>query len=201
MLEIASPLGSRSARRGFTLIELVVVIAILAIVAALAAPSFIGFLRSSELSSVANSFIASVNAARSEAMKRNLPAMVMPLDDRHRDWSKGFVAFVDMNRNGAYDEGDFTVLRQPIDAAYLSFSGNGSAGGTPAYVRYDGSGFARKADGSSNNLSLTLSRNDVSGSANFAQTRRIFILRTGRTRVCTPASATDTTCQFSGSDD
>ena len=186
---------------GFTLIELMVVLAVLAVMLALSAPGLTSFMRSAELSTAANSFVASLNAARSEAMKRNLPALVMPLEPGRRDWSQGFVAFVDADRDGAYTESvDITVLRQPIHGTFLTVSGNGTAKATPAYVRYDGSGFARKSDGSSGNLSLSFSRNDVATAETFAQTRRIFIARTGRIRICTPTSAKDARCEMSEAD-
>lgn len=194
--------GLKPARfRGFTLVELMVVLAILAILLMLSAPSFTGFLRNSELSSAANSFVASLNAARSEAMKRNLPAMVMPLDAGRADWTKGFVAFVDVNRDGAYTEGvDVTVLTQALTANYLSISGTGTAKASPSYVRYDGSGFAKKADGSFSNLSISISRTDASNPETSGQIRRIFIGRTGRVRICTPTSATDSKCELIDSD-
>ena len=182
---------------GFTLIELMVVLAVLAILLTLSAPSFTSFMRSAELSTAADSFIASLNAARSEAMKRNLPALVMPLESGRQDWSQGFVAFVDVDRDSTYTESvDVTVLRRPISGTFLKVAGNGTAKTKPSYVRYDGSGFAKKSDGSFGALSLSFSRNDVPPEEIFAQTRRIFIARTGRVRVCTPTSAHDAHCEL-----
>lgn len=196
MRRIHRPSRSPHAGAGFTLVELMVVLAIVSILLVLSTPSFTGFLRNSELASAAHSFVASLNAARSEAMKRNLPALVMPLEPSRRDWTRGFVAFVDVDRDGRYTDGvDLTVLRQPLNAPYLTITGTGSFKGNPAYVRYDGSGFPKKADDSFNNLSISLSRNDVSGTDAFPQSRRIFIARTGRLWICTPASARDKRCE------
>ncbi len=187
--------------RGITLVELLVTLAILAILMAAAAPSFSGFLRSSELTAVANSFVSALNAARSEALKRNLPALLTPLDDAHADWTQGFVAFVDVNWNARYDEGiDIVVLTRPIKGGFLSINGTGSAKASPPYVRYDGSGFARKADGGAGNLTFNILRNDVPDSEVSTQTRRVIIATTGRVRLCTPASATDRRC-LGGADD
>lgn len=181
---------------GFTLVELMVVLAVLSILLVLAAPGFTSLVRNAQMASASHSFVASLNAARSEAMKRNLPALVMPLEPGRRDWSRGFVAFVDMDRDGRYDAAtDLTVLAQALDAPYLTIAGTGSVKANPAYVRYDGSGFAKKANDSFNNLSISISRNDVTGTEAFAQSRRIFITRNGRLRICTPASASDKRCE------
>jgi len=187
----------RATRRapGFTLVELMVVLAIAGVLLLMATPNFTTFVRDAELASAARGLVASLHAARSEAMKHNLPALVMPLEPGRRDWSRGFVAFVDTDRDGRYTEGvDQTVLSQPLAAPFLSITGTGSIRATPAYVRYDGSGFPRKTDDSPDNLSISISRTDVPGHPAFAPSRRIFIARTGRLRICTPASASDRRC-------
>jgi type IV fimbrial biogenesis protein FimT len=62
---------SRSSTRGFTLIELLVTLAILAILLKLVAPSFASAFLSNKLTAYSNSFAASVQLARGEAVKRN----------------------------------------------------------------------------------------------------------------------------------
>ena len=186
---------------GFTLVELMVVLAVLAVALTMAAPGFTRFMRNAELTATASTFVASLNAARSEAMKRNLPALVVPLDAARRDWSQGFVVFVDVDLDGIYSEStDITVLRQPISTPFLDVSGTGTARSVPAYVRYDGSGFSKRTDGSFIALSMSFSRNDAPAAETFSQTRRIFIARTGRIRMCTPASAKDSRCDLLSSD-
>lgn len=189
-----------SARRlgGFTLIELMVTIAIAAILMMVAAPSFVSFQRNAELTGAANSLLASINAARSEGMKRNMPALVVPADGA--TWESGWIVFVHKPNGGInenYTEGtDIFVSRQGPLPSYFSANGDGSAteGGTPVNIRFNGSGFARRIDGTSGNLTLSISRNDISGQDQLDQTRRIVVAPSGRTRVCKPTSSTDANC-------
>ncbi len=56
---------------GFTLVELVVTVAVLAIMMAMAVPSFTSLINSNRLTSQANELVASLQLARSEAVRRN----------------------------------------------------------------------------------------------------------------------------------
>ena len=56
---------------GFTLIELMVTIALLSILLTLGVPSFHSLIRNMSLTTQANQFVASVQLARSEAVRRN----------------------------------------------------------------------------------------------------------------------------------
>lgn len=58
-------------QRGFSLIEMMVTIVVLAIVMAIAFPSFTALINSSRLSSAANELSASLQLARSEAVRNN----------------------------------------------------------------------------------------------------------------------------------
>ena len=157
----------------------------------IAAPSFVSFQRNSELTSLANSFIAAVNATRGEAMKVGRRAMAVPADGTN--WSNGWTVFVDNNGNSTLDATtDRIVLQQAALASYFTASGSGTAGATPPYVLFDASGYAKTKTAGFGALTLTITRNDLSGADQTAQTRRIVIAKTGRARVCRPA--TDTTC-------
>ncbi len=179
---------------GFTLIELMVTIAIAAILMMIAAPSFVSFQRSAELTGAANSLLASINAARSEGMKRNMTAMVVPADGS--TWESGWIVFVDVDRSETYTPGDIFVSKQGPLPSYFSANGDGSAaeGGSAVNIRFNGSGYATKADGSAGNLTWSLARNDLTGQDLLNQTRRVIVANTGRARVCKPASATDANC-------
>src|SRR5215207_645576 len=64
--------GRRAHARGFTIIELMTALVIAAILMAVAVPSFRNASLGSQLSSAANNLLASVQLARSEAIKRNV---------------------------------------------------------------------------------------------------------------------------------
>lgn len=180
---------------GFTLIELMITISIAAILTVVAVPSFIAFQRNSELTAAANSLLAATSAARTEAMKRNLPAVIAPIGT---GWTSGWRIFVDADRSGVYNTGDILVGTRAALPAYFSVVGTGTASGSTPFLRFDGSGFATLSTSAPPNT-VSIARTDVSGSAVFAQTRFLLLAPTGRARVCKPASASDPQCGTSSS--
>ena len=183
---LAVMMKNRSA--GFTLIELIVTIAIAAVLAALAAPSFIQYQRNSELTSLTNSLLAAVNAAKGEAMKTGRNAFVIP---RGSGWNSGWIVYVDMNRDNSYTEGtDITVQTQDALKGYFSITGNSIAAGASPYVKFDNSGYSvdTSAAAAPVALSLTIARTDVPSTSALEETRRVVVARTGRGRTCQPST-------------
>ena len=184
-----------SSEQGFTLIELMVTLALVAILMAVAVPSFTTFQRNAELTSFSNSLWSGINAARGEAMKRGRNAMVIPTNG---NWNNGWTVFVDVNRNGAYDEAtDITVLKREAAPSYLTVTNTAASAADSLYIMYDASGYSRLAGGGFGAWTVQVARNDLTGSTLLTQTRRIKIASTGRARVCTPTSATDINCKDS----
>lgn len=181
---------------GFTLIELMVTLSIAAVLMMVAAPNMVAFKRNSELSSLSNTLLSAINAARGEAMKRGMAAYVVPSDGGGA-WGGGWVVFVDKNNNQVYDgeTTDQLVLTQPAPASYFTILGNGPTAENPAYIRFDPSGYPKLKNNSSvSNFTLEISRNDVTGATLYENTRRLKVDVIGRVRICKPVSATDAKC-------
>lgn len=108
--------------RGFTLIELLVTVTIMAILAAVAAPSFSRLIADSALSTQANSLLADLRFARSEAAKRGISVTLCPsttaLDAgatcSGSDWKTGWITFIDNDANNLRktDAPAETILRR-----------------------------------------------------------------------------------------
>ena len=104
-------------QRGFTLIELLVAMAIIGILVRLAAPSFIGMIRSSNMTSAVNSYLADLRYARSEAIRRGAVVIMCRSDTPEAavpscgtgsasGWETGWIIFQDANSNADYAAGE-----------------------------------------------------------------------------------------------
>lgn len=81
---------------GFSVIELMVTVAIVAILAAVALPSFTEAIARNRVAAQANDFIAAVNLARTEAVRRNAGAGVCSSSDNATcggTWSDGWIVW------------------------------------------------------------------------------------------------------------
>lgn len=175
---------------GFTLIELMVTLAVAAILLVIAVPSFVTFQRNSELTSATNALVGAISAARGEALKRGMSAVVVPATGSN--WTNGWSAFIDQNNNQVLDAGEPVILQQSALATYFSASGQGTASGSTGYIMFDPSGYAKTSTATFQASTLTIARNDLSGATLQEQTRIIVIAKTGRVRSCRPS--TDATC-------
>lgn len=108
---------------GFTLVELMIVLSIAAILAALAAPSFTKTIRSVNMSSAVNSFIADASFARSEGVRRggdmvmcrsNDPEAANPSCATGSGWESGWIVFYDQDSTQSVTSGDLILRRQAL---------------------------------------------------------------------------------------
>lgn len=89
--------------KGFTLLELMVTLFIVAILFAVAVPSFKQMSSRNRLVTYTNDLIASVNLARSEAVRRGAPVTICHSDDGATcsgSWSDGWITFSDPDGDG-----------------------------------------------------------------------------------------------------
>jgi type IV fimbrial biogenesis protein FimT len=140
---------------GFTMIELMVTLAVVAIVVTMAVPSFQSVINGNRLAGTANEMIASLQLARTEAIRRNGRAGVCMSTGTNSGEDAacatanvdGWITFVDGNDDGAFDKDDDgdELLRVYRLEAPLVFGLSPGIGANTAMFRPDG--FARDEDG------------------------------------------------------
>lgn len=173
--------GAARAAVGFTLIELLVAVAILAVLAALAAPSFNEAILSNRLASYANTFVASAQLARSEAIKRNATVVMCRSADGAScattgTWQQGWILWRDTDNDGTVDADEIIQKQQAIASEY-------HFGGDAGYsLDFLATGGAQKTGGTVLALDddLILCRAAPSPGG---QERRLVISTTGRVSV------------------
>ena len=103
---------------GVTLVELMVTIAVAAILLAVAVPGFRNLIVSNRLTATTNAFVAALNLARIEAIKRNArvtlcktadPNATEPNCAASASWNQGAIVFVDRGTVGTVESGDILL--------------------------------------------------------------------------------------------
>ncbi|WP_328590518.1 GspH/FimT family protein [Pseudoxanthomonas winnipegensis] len=141
--------GWRGGSAGFTLLELMVVVVVLAILAAIAFPSFKSVIQQTQLTTQANSLVAGLALARSEAIRTIQASGLCPSTDGSScaaSWSGGWLVWDDTNGDGVLSAGE-PVVRYEAGNDRLQLSGTGGA-----VVNFDSRG--RRASGVDQVLSL-----------------------------------------------
>lgn len=164
---------------GLTLVEMLVVMAVLAVTATLAGPVMAGWLQDIRAATLANTLLADLHLARSEAIKRGSPIV---LCRRAGDacgldggWEQGWLMFSDSNGNGRLDPGEEVIRVAPAAPADWLMQGN-----TPVseYVSYHPMGRTRMINGAFQAGTVTICR----AGGTEVRARRVIINSMGRPR-------------------
>jgi type IV fimbrial biogenesis protein FimT len=136
-------------QRGFTLLELMVTLAVAAILFSVAIPAFQRTIQRNRVITYTNGFIAAVNYARSEAIRRASPVSICASSDGATctgTWSQGWIVFAntDGDSPAVVDGGgtepvlkvqealapQYTMAPDPVFANDVTYDQNGAANAT-----------------------------------------------------------------------
>ena len=163
-------------RRGFTLVELLVVLAVGSILLAIAVPGYAYFVNINRMAAATNELVSSLQLARSEAVKRatritvctSSSAMAAKPACNAAAWQEGWIIFVDDGTQGLIDGVDEVLqVHGPTDIAYTVSNFN-------FYISYLSHGRSQGPNGLSNGT-FSLCR--------AGQKRKIILNSTGRIRL------------------
>lgn len=132
--------------RGFSLIELMVTVALVAILLAIGLPSFQGSMRSNQVATGTNELMASINLARTEAIRNpNGAAMCASSDgeDCVGDWNDGWIVWISGDTDNDPDGDDDRVLRYVEGRGNLDISADSTGLGDT--IRFDNRGRSTEA--------------------------------------------------------
>lgn len=158
-----------------------VAVAVLAIVMMAASPAFDSVILSSRLNSYSTEFIASVQSARGEAIKRNQRVVMCVSADGAScatgGWQQGWLVFQDTDGDSVVDSGEEIIkVQQALAAGFLMKD----AGGT-ATIAFSGVGAMASA------ISLKLCRSTPSPGS---QDRLLEVSLTGRPNASRTSTGT-----------
>jgi len=118
----------RRAMRGFTLIELMIAVAIVGVFLALGLPEMRNLVRNQRLKTTSLDIFASLQLARSEAVKRNTSNVMMAGKTAGASgWQSGWYVCVDSNSDGTCTAADLVLLDQDAVDASITLSGPAAA--------------------------------------------------------------------------
>jgi type IV fimbrial biogenesis protein FimT len=165
---------------GYSLVELLVVLTLAGILLSIAVPSMTGMINTQRSMSLGNAFLAGLNLARNEAIKRNARTVLCKSADglsctTRGGWQQGWILFHDVNKNARLDAGEQVIQLQGAGSQGLSLTGNTNVAN---YVSYSSSGSAKLISGAFQAGTFSLCLDPVV----VGDVRQIVLSSTGRTR-------------------
>jgi type IV fimbrial biogenesis protein FimT len=168
---------------GFTLIELIVTVAIAAIVLAIAVPSFQETITSNRLTTFSNTLVASLNFARSEAIKQNrrvtLCSSADGLSCATGGYQQGWIVFIDSNNNATVPNAQNVLQVSEALSGDVTLAGTSTP--VQSYISYVASGVSQRIPTDTGGFQAGTLRLCKPGYT--ASERQIILSNGGRTRV------------------
>ncbi len=179
--------------------ELMMTLTVVGVILAIGAPNFRQFMLNSRMSGSANDLLASLQLARSEAIKRQQPVAICPSTDPSATppvcraggvWSDagsptGMVLWIDTNSDATPSAGEVVIApREPMDAK-LTARSNFDA------VIYQPSGFADVPGNPAVRVVIICDERADSASGTNYRKRLVTVNRTGRAEILKEVAAVD----------
>jgi len=171
-----------SSKKGFSLIELLVTLAVAVILLMTAAPALKDFIRANQVSTNTNTLIASLNLARSEAIKRNTRIVIRHKGATAQNWDSGWDIFTDLDFDGVFDSADGEVILRTYTGIPSNFTLRTGANYS-VWTGYLPSGRSTGSGGPADTFRL------CADDADRFSSRAITISTTGRPRTSTGTSS------------
>lgn len=151
---------------GFTMVELIVTISIAGILMGIAIPSFTSIVRSTRLTTYANELVASLNLARSEAVKRGVQVSIRRKGSTNQNWDAGWDIFTDLDGDGVLDTADTLLKTYP--ALTNSYTLRTGTSGYQTFAAYLPSGLSVNSSGDTFRLCAGSTSTSASNSRSIA---------------------------------
>lgn len=166
---------------GITLIELVITLAVLAICISIAMPSMRVLIERHHAYAATSSLISHMAQTRMAAITHRQPAVMCPSMDgtsctSDRDWSRGWMLFLDPDGNRMHSPGE-TIIRADLNPTSRHLTISSSTGRTSLRYLPDG-----RATGTNLTISICNFHNELLGS--------VVVNNAGRPRSTSPNSNT-----------
>jgi type IV fimbrial biogenesis protein FimT len=162
-----APMKHSTHTYGFTLLELMVVLSIVSIISLMAMPDSAQYRNDNRLRAATNDLVVAMQAARSEAVGRNVATTLCKKNVAGTDcsadggWHQGWLIFVDPDQDASVDVGEEVIkVHEPLgglvtfygttgvaDSITFRASGQTSVGSTQTLIICDENGFSAHSKG------------------------------------------------------